>query len=489
MSKKRRLNYKLQHDRAFLKSMNRQMLRIENLVNVGEEEEYLLAEEDDDNWGDLDETQPPETQVPECLEHERQQRNDLLPHKQQPVSAQQPTQQNSQVQPAQDVDTVEPAKTSKKKKKKGCRGRTINTWNYTVHDVNVLLDIIEEHEPTGMNGWALVYRDYNRYAQDNDRPRRRSVALKKKYDKLLYFQKRTGDPTCPEYVRRAKNIQKEILSKMVSLSYNSNLEDHIGLSAKENESVAGPSGQQNQAGSRNNNVSQNQQKRMVSRPYITPAKRRETELQDTMKDLGRSLRDFQDAQTSRMRQQMAAADRDMESLVKEVVERSRQSIQAMELSHSLRSPSRPCCIAGERQQHVVLAVDVDAGVVMDLREREGLLLGAQNVVHARQLQADGQVLRHGGAWGVVAVGIVHRAVGAALFEGGTSAFCDKALPRMAMCSARAMAERRVPFGSCPAGAKSAWLRTLLCGPSDATRRPPPFLARVFPASYATGAAA
>ncbi|KAI0557861.1 hypothetical protein FGB62_255g00 [Gracilaria domingensis] len=181
-----------------------------------------------------------------------------------------------------------------------------------------------------MNGWALVYRDYNRYAYQNERPRRQSEALKKKYDKLQYYQKRTGDLTCPDYVRRAKNIQKEILSKMVCQTYNSNLEEHIGLSVLENEAVEGASDEQNVDDNREHNVIVSTRKRPLNRPsYISRSKRRELELQDTMKDLAKSMKELYDVQTRREKQQLAVRGRDMDSLVKEVVEQSRYTIQAI----------------------------------------------------------------------------------------------------------------------------------------------------------------
>ncbi|KAI0565573.1 hypothetical protein FGB62_17g09 [Gracilaria domingensis] len=252
--------------------MTGQVLRVENLVHIGDEEAYLLAEEEGDNSSDLNVTQEPNA---------LKAKNAKAPNKdhQRPLAPRTPSQSTPVVQHDEEKDNIETATNSKKKK-----GRTANAMNYTVGDVNVLLDIIEEHEPKGMNGWALIHRDYNRYAYQNERPRRQSEALKKKYDKLQYYQNRTG----PDYVRRAKNMQKEILSKMVRQTYNSNLEEHIGLSVVENEAVEGASEEQNVDDNREHNVIVSTRKRPLNRPpYISPSKRRELELQDTMKDLAK----------------------------------------------------------------------------------------------------------------------------------------------------------------------------------------------------------
>ncbi|KAI0560360.1 hypothetical protein FGB62_115g013 [Gracilaria domingensis] len=166
--------------------MTGQVLRIETLVNIGEEEAYLLAEEEGETSGDLD-----VSQEPDALKSKNA--GALNKDHQKPLAPQTPSHPTPVFPHDEEEDNIEPATKFKKKKR-----RTANAMNYTIGDVNVLLDIIEEQEPTGMNGWALVHRDYNRYAYQNERPRRQSEVLKKKYDKLHYYQKQTGDPTCPD---------------------------------------------------------------------------------------------------------------------------------------------------------------------------------------------------------------------------------------------------------------------------------------------------
>ncbi|KAI0563553.1 hypothetical protein FGB62_37g46 [Gracilaria domingensis] len=244
--------------------MKRRMLQIENLVNTEAEQEYLLGTDDDDNWGVVDETEPLEPPPPES----------------QPVA--EPTSNvpaSSQLPVAQSQPVVEPY----------------------LRDINVLLDIVEEHEPTGMNGWALVHREYNRYAEENHRARRAPDALKKKYDMLQYYQRRTGDSTCPDYVCRAKNIQKMILSKIVSLTYNSNLGDNIGLAATQilpaagtcEEQTAGLPGQETTCSTPANDATQTVRRRQTSRSsYISLSARREIELNDSVKELANTVKEM-----------------------------------------------------------------------------------------------------------------------------------------------------------------------------------------------------
>ncbi|KAI0557860.1 hypothetical protein FGB62_255g01 [Gracilaria domingensis] len=310
--------------------MKRRMLHIENLVNTEAEQEYLLGADEDDNWSVIEETEPMEPPpsepqpVPEPMSN--------VPASSQPCPV---TQFQPVLEPPHE-DEIQQAPTKKKKK-----GRTTNTWNYSLHDINVLLNIVEEHEPTGMNGWALVHREYNRRAAENRRASRAPDALKKKYDKLQYYQKRTGDPICPDYVRRAKNIQKEILSKMVSLTYNSNLSDHIGLAATDilpaagnsRQKTSGPPEQEPAGTIPGNDETQTAVRRQTNRPpYISPSTRREIELNDSLKELANSVKEMAQLQNRREKRLLDAEDRDIDSLVKEVVERSRYSFQGIMVS-------------------------------------------------------------------------------------------------------------------------------------------------------------
>lgn len=98
----------------------------------------------------------------------------------------------------------------REKRKKG--GRT-GAPNYSNEDIDTLLDVVEEVEPLGSNQWAMVEKNYNEWGENNDRPYRDMDSLKGKFDKLANVKKPTGNPSCPDNVRRAKRIARDILAK------------------------------------------------------------------------------------------------------------------------------------------------------------------------------------------------------------------------------------------------------------------------------------
>lgn len=75
--------------------------------------------------------------------------------------------------------------------------------NYSTEDVTAILGIVEEGEPLGANHWAVVASKFTVWVSDNSRPLRDQDYLKNKFDKLANIKKKTGDPSCPEPVRRA----------------------------------------------------------------------------------------------------------------------------------------------------------------------------------------------------------------------------------------------------------------------------------------------
>ncbi|KAI0561212.1 hypothetical protein FGB62_91g129 [Gracilaria domingensis] len=263
--------------------MKRATVRIQNLIDIDEEEKYLLAEDDDDEWGTLDQTQPPETREPVVEE--------------------------------QEPEELTPTVVKKSSKSSKQKGRSPNSWNYSVKDVNTLLDIIEEHEPTGMNGWARLHHDYNRYAQECDRPRRQSEALKKKYDKLIYVQKQTGDPRGPHLCVEQKTSRARFLQKCPNGKEKLN----------EPQSTEAP---------RANPAKVLQLKRQLRTPFESPAKRRESEIMQCMKELTKSMTNLADVRLRRERLQ-TTAEHNIDSIVKRLVEQSRDSIQAI-LSSSIK---------------------------------------------------------------------------------------------------------------------------------------------------------
>ena len=116
----------------------------------------------------------------------------------------------------------------KKSEKKGKGGRA-GSPNYSAEDIERLLDCVGHYEPLGANEWALVHRMYNEWTEKAERPVRDQMSLKSKFDKLVNTRKKTGDPSCPASVRRAKHIARDILNKCSALTIN-------GESSSESES-------------------------------------------------------------------------------------------------------------------------------------------------------------------------------------------------------------------------------------------------------------
>lgn len=87
--------------------------------------------------------------------------------------------------------------------------------NYSKDDITALLDCVTEVEPLGANQWAIVATKFSAWAQANSRPLCDHDSLKNKFDKLANAKKKTGDPSCPSPVRKAKHISRDIQNKCV----------------------------------------------------------------------------------------------------------------------------------------------------------------------------------------------------------------------------------------------------------------------------------
>ncbi|KAI0557395.1 hypothetical protein FGB62_308g06 [Gracilaria domingensis] len=65
--------------------------------------------------------------------------------------------------------------------------------NYTVNDVDLLLEIVAESEPTGANEWARVAQQFNDDITDADKAFRTAGSLKEMFDRLIHVRNPTGD--------------------------------------------------------------------------------------------------------------------------------------------------------------------------------------------------------------------------------------------------------------------------------------------------------
>ncbi|ETN00575.1 hypothetical protein PPTG_17800 [Phytophthora nicotianae INRA-310] len=104
------------------------------------------------------------------------------------------------------------------------RGRTPGSENYSKEDVHILLNEIENIQPSGAknNEWDAVLGNYQIYAERESRVLRDVTSIKKKLQSLLNSTKPTGKPSCPDSVRRARQIQR-VLEERVG--HEANLDD------------------------------------------------------------------------------------------------------------------------------------------------------------------------------------------------------------------------------------------------------------------------
>jgi hypothetical protein len=106
-----------------------------------------------------------------------------------------------------------------KKPAGGKRGK-----NFSPTEVKLLLDLIEEKLPLGSQEYeTLIEPEYNK-AVSPDRSRS-AEDLRNKFKKLRNVKKPTGDPSCPEEVKRAKRIHRKIEGRMAVADFNQSDDD------------------------------------------------------------------------------------------------------------------------------------------------------------------------------------------------------------------------------------------------------------------------
>jgi hypothetical protein len=71
---------------------------------------------------------------------------------------------------------------SKKKAVRG--GRVLGASNYNEDDLTMLMDILEEVQPTGGKGWNIVAEQFNEWAGENERPTRPAKSLEAKFKQV-----------------------------------------------------------------------------------------------------------------------------------------------------------------------------------------------------------------------------------------------------------------------------------------------------------------
>jgi hypothetical protein len=103
------------------------------------------------------------------------------------------------------------------------RGHKAGAQNFSEEDKEFLITVLEDVRPIGPEMWEQVMGRYNEeYATPNQRNVRDKDALRTQYYKMYKTSKPTGDPTCPDYVRRAKTLKREIEDEIAMVGINDN---------------------------------------------------------------------------------------------------------------------------------------------------------------------------------------------------------------------------------------------------------------------------
>ena len=83
-------------------------------------------------------------------------------------------------------------------------GSKMGQHNHASTELDILLDIVEKHEPLRHNLWTVAYYEYRDWARSNNYTERDCDTFKHKFDK------KTGDPSCPPHIHRAKKTARNI---------------------------------------------------------------------------------------------------------------------------------------------------------------------------------------------------------------------------------------------------------------------------------------
>ncbi|KAF9566074.1 hypothetical protein CPC08DRAFT_127378 [Agrocybe pediades] len=94
------------------------------------------------------------------------------------------------------------------------RGRVVGTANYSEEDIDMLLDLLEDHLPPGAKAWNVVGEEFNSWASNNKRPLRTTKSLELKFKQLVRTSKPTGTADCPPHIERAHAIEDRIAEKV-----------------------------------------------------------------------------------------------------------------------------------------------------------------------------------------------------------------------------------------------------------------------------------
>jgi len=97
--------------------------------------------------------------------------------------------------------------------------------NYSLEEIDSLLDLIEDELPISATLWENIQKSHlSRYPDQ----RRGVDSIKRKFKELYSKRVKTGDPNCPQEVRRAKHLRHQIVESMNASDLNGSGDDDLG---------------------------------------------------------------------------------------------------------------------------------------------------------------------------------------------------------------------------------------------------------------------
>ncbi|KAJ7735310.1 hypothetical protein B0H16DRAFT_1731329 [Mycena metata] len=88
-----------------------------------------------------------------------------------------------------------------------CAQCPASSSNFSKKATNVVLDLAQKRLPTGPKAWDHLTKAFNRWAVRNSEPEHPGKLVENRYKHLLKHKKPTGDPHCPDEVKRAHRIE------------------------------------------------------------------------------------------------------------------------------------------------------------------------------------------------------------------------------------------------------------------------------------------
>ncbi|ETL84226.1 hypothetical protein L917_15914 [Phytophthora nicotianae] len=91
-------------------------------------------------------------------------------------------------------------------------GKNSGNTNYTMNEIDRLLDLVEQALPLGRDEWERLGANYNA-GRSRGSPEREFESLRRKFKVLYSTRKPTGMPDMPPHIKRAKELKKAIDGK------------------------------------------------------------------------------------------------------------------------------------------------------------------------------------------------------------------------------------------------------------------------------------